>query len=365
MIFNKIFGRGDKPPTESFAQREAREKTERDRKAGQEIIERTAKLDAAIAQNELNIPDRAEANESPRIVKCYQFKFGKGVQRADGPIEKGVDHHLTAVPTDLNMRKLAGLTHPTRLPFGTDDLTDWKKMPYFPIVKVTRVVDGVPYVVCGLASGRSEDGADITKGRIYSESHYIAIPASEWSVALVPQLTSILNNTPRVVGEPVEMPEIEVSTDILDKPLPADWFSKSKDILVRLAGGQTLSYQVWSASEQQNFLQNLFFAMICLPENVARRMSFGSGIAYKNIGEGNVGLRAFLGTTGFSYGRPLKIMDKPWAYDDVTKLRLGEEYIAALSPLVASVQTPREVMRAVTQLPDNIRSQTTKRIFPQ
>ncbi len=317
-------------------------------------------LDAAIVTNEITLPSlpSPEANEGPRTIQCLQFKFGKHVIEPGGRID-GRDYHTTAAPQTPLAQVPA---HTSLYPFGVGDLTDWEKMRFSPIVKVTRMIGDKPYVICGCVTARPEAG-DGKGGRKYQEAHYIAVPAQEWSIALIPRLTTVLNTTPRVVGEPSTMPDIEESTNTLDEPLPQNWFNDAKDILVRLAGGQTLSQQNWDADGQQKFLQNLFLALVCLPEPAARQVSFGAGIGRDGVQDGKVGLRAFHGMSGFAYDRSLKITDQPWKNDNAERLKFGEDYVAALLPLIASAKTPREVMRAVTQLPKPLVAEVTKKMF--
>lgn len=359
--FGKLFG-GNRTPQKSFAELEKEREAERVRQYAAEKVRAVEKFTTTMKLNESPIPDagQSESLESPRTVKCFQFKYGKRVQTPDGPVVRGMEHTITAAPADPLVRKVAKII-PEEIPFGVGTWTNLQKLQYKPIVKVSRIVDGSPYVICGLTSSRGEGGVG-KPGRGYTEAHFIAVPASDWSVAVIPQLIKLLNNTPRGDREPLAMPELEVNTDVLDKPLAQNWLSDARDILVRLASGQTLSIQAQTALEQDVFLNNIFHALICLPEKVARRISFGSGIG-PELQEADFGLRAFLGMTGFEHG-PMKVMDNPWTHDDATKLKLGEEYVAVLMPLIASAKTPREVMRAVQKLPANITEQVVKRIFP-
>jgi len=63
----------------------------------------------------------------------------------------------------------------------------------------------------------------------------------------------------------------------------------------------------------------------------------------------------------------MRLADKGWQpqYENVEKNKLGEEYLAALTPLIASAKTPRDVMKAVVQLPPEIVERVSKRVYPQ
>lgn len=337
----------------------------------QQASERIAQFDAVMAKNEAVLSPRStpEALESSRVVRCHHFKHGKNVVEKNGPIQKGADYHLTGGPEDKSVDGFIPGMHPHRLPFGSDDLTNWRETPFQPIVRVTRVLDGVPYVVCGKIEGRSESGVlpDGKKkpGRPYVEGDFIAVPASEWSVALVPQLHTLLDTTPRVVGEADRLPQLEVRTDNLDEPLPEGWFDQlTKDMVLRVASGNSLSIQDWKMP-QSDSLRHIFRTLICLPEEVARRMSFGSGIAYTTPPE-NLGLRMYHGMIGRG-GGPMRLADKGWQpqYENVEKNKLGEEYLVALAPLVASAKTPRDVMKAVNELSSDLRERVSRRVYPK
>lgn len=345
--------------------------------AGQEAIKPVDTFREALAKNEVPLRTRnaPEGMESPRTVNGHIFKYGKHVIEAGGRIQPRIDYHMTARPDDKSLDALGPEMHPNRMPFGTDDLTNWERMPFQPIIKVTRMLNGVPYIICGKAEGRSETGVlpDGTRrpGRSYVESTFVAIPASVWSVAFIPQLRAILDTTPRVGGEnkdgkipePDRLPSLELTTDNLDAPLPEDWFDKlTKDLIVRVAGGSTISIQDWKMP-QQDSLDHIFRLSICLPEEVARRMAFGSGIGM-DVEKKGFGLRVYHGMINKS-GQPGLRTGNPWDRDDVEKNKLGEEYLAALKPLTASAKTPREVMLAVLQLPPDLVQKVTRRIYPE
>ena len=161
------------------------------------------------------------------------------------------------------------------------------------------------------------------------------------------------------------MPALEMNTENLDQPLPEGWFNQlTKEMVLRTASGNSLSIQDWKMS-QSDSLQHIFRTLICLPEEVARRMSFGSGIAYSTPTE-ELGLRAYHGMIGRG-GGSMRLADKGWQpqYENVEKNKLGEEYLAALTPLIASAKTPRDVMKAVVQLPPEIVERVSKRVYPQ
>ena len=154
---------------------------------------------------------------------------------------------------------------------------------------------------------------------------------------------------------------LEMHTDNLDQPLPDGWFDQlTKDLIVRIAAGKSASIQDWKM-EQKYSLEHIFRAEICLPEEVARRMSFGSGI--KDANTDKLGLRVYHGMIAHK-GTTLR-PGNPWDRDDKEKNKLGEEYLAALEPLIASAKTPRDVMRAVLQLPPSLVERVSKRVYPE
>lgn len=120
----------------------------------------------------------------------------------------------------------------------------------------------------------------------------------------------------------------------------------------------------WSPEGAANVARDIYAACRLIGEHpLASPETSDPLVRVKKAFEGGLGLRVYQGLTEFG-GRPHKIDGMPWMDDDAEKNKLGEEYIAALSPLLSSAQTSREVMRAVSQLSPEIARRVSTAVFP-
>lgn len=334
-FFSKLFG----------------QKTEATPTAERLITTQAAPPEAKRAAGEL--PQAAftpEANETPRAVQCLQYKYGKILQSPDGPIVAGSEHGGTGRSSNLPK----GIpNHPSQL-FKTSGTTA-QKYPWHeggPIAKKIVEVDGRQYMVCAREMWRSENGEG-APGRMYTEMHEIAIPAEEWSAAVIPQLNATLE-AKGVTERNYAMPTIELKTDILDQPLPNDWLDDyTKDMIANIVSGKPIALQEWDVS-QGDFLKKLFYASVCLPENLARQMSFGTGL--DDMDEGQVRVAHTMRAKG-----GLRKIGGSWKGNNEVDVTFGQRYLTALIAVLGNCQTPRQVMSAVKNIPQNITDEVERR----
>ncbi len=331
----------------------------------EERIEQGKLLDLNIAKHEQPIPLKTtpEAEEGVHSVSALQGRFGKYVTEKGGAVPYGLEYN--AVGSSPRCKEL-GITIPGNVtfPFGSGDLSNWglKRKPFAIIHKEFA---GKQWIICGMGEGIDSDGPG-KGGRPSTEAHFIFIPAEEWSVGMIPDVIKKMDTT-RLLKSESTMPELEVSNKALDEDLPEDWLNQTvRDMIVRIASGKTLSIQNAHVKElsHDDTLRRMFNVLMCMPNEVARRISFGTQLMDKS-GQPTVGLRMFDGYHAFT-ARPHKLEGKDvWQRDKPETNKLGEEYLAALTPLIASAKTPREVMRAVTQLPRDLIERVSKRVYPQ
>lgn len=183
--------------------------------------------------------------------------------------------------------------------------------------------------------------------------HEIVIPSEEWSVAVVPQLTDLLE-AKGATKRNYSMPVIEIKTDILDSPLPSGWFDGYvRELISNVASGKSIALQEWDVKEK-DFLQKLFYCLICFPENVARQISFGTGL---NESEEGV---VRIAHTQLSKGGVRKIAGQ-WKGITVQDAVFGQRYLMALVQTIGKGTTPRQVMTAVNNIPQDIRAEIERR----
>ncbi len=303
-------------------------------------------------QGELPVGDFvSEAHESPRIVVCQQYKYGKFVQLPDGPILPGVEHTYTGMSQDMprEMVMSPGIFKDD-LP-NSIDRYPWKGEGG-EIIKILVEKNGRPYVLIARRMMRSEGGFGSNQ-RDYTEMHALVLPAESWSVALVPQLADALIAKGRVRSDS-HLPPIEFRTDILDKPLPPDWLDDAtKDLIAIVVGGKPVALQEWQTTEK-DFAQRLFRCLICLPEKLARQSSFGIGLGpMKSAGETRI--------AHTMAAKGLRKIGGQWKDMNPEDSAFGDRYLAALIQAVHGSTTPREVIRAVASLPPELLTETEKR----
>lgn len=308
------------------------------------------KTEAAILE------DRQEAKEKEsRTLNFSHAVYGKVVQEEGGPILAGYEHAVTGHSGDVP-EKLRSLAHPNKWPFGDSANTKsiWREEGG-PIVKMTVIADGQTYVAIGRKNFLSEAGAG-KPGRNYTQAHFAFIPAKDWSVAAIPKLADSLQAKP-MTKENSNLDSIEMDTGILDEPLPPDWFDdETKEMLIRILAGKPMSVQNWDASVH-DFLKKIYHLSLCLPEKVARQISFGSG-----LGEMKGELRLAYGERAQT--SPRKI-GASWKGEDQLDKSIGKEYLIALMSGVGSCETPRDVMRLVSELPTELLQKAERNVFPE
>ncbi len=115
-----------------------------------------------------------------------------------------------------------------------------------------------------------------------------------------------------------------------------------------------MAIQDWKITEKE-FTQKLFFSLLCLPENVARQASFGVGFP-KTKPSSDV--RIVLTMQAIYPTRKIAGAWKGVAPEDEA---FGHKYLAAVENAVSTATTPREVMSAVANLPEELKSEVSRR----
>ncbi|MFH1012789.1 MAG: hypothetical protein V1760_03525, partial [Candidatus Peregrinibacteria bacterium] len=283
-----------------------------------------------------------------------QYKYGKILQNPGGPIIKGSEHTSTGKSTNLPpgtaIHPQELFSHPFNDPTSYQSQYPWMEEGGEIIKKIIRRGDR-EYVICARRMLRSENG-ERQPGRNYTEMHATVIPAEDWSVAIVPQLADILE-AKGVTEISTSLPPIELKTDVLDQPLPENWLDNYvKELIANAVSGKPIALQDWDVSERK-FLQKLFYCLICLPENLARQSSFGAGLA--GCKEGEVRIAQTMSALG------LRKIGGQWKGNTEEDVITGQRYLTALIGAIRNCTTPRHVMAAVQNIPQNIKREVEKR----
>ena len=296
--------------------------------------------------------EMSEAEEASRTLSFFQLKYGSVRRESAGPIVRGGEPGITAITPGIP-RGIAQATlkaFPERSLFQPN-----QEQSHGSLIKLNKVIDGVPYVICSRAEQVAEQGGK--GGRRSIERRSIAIPASEWSVAAVPQIGKMLSSVEHVQGESQVLPKAELSTAYLDEKLPEGWFdAEVKDLVMRIVEGQPLAIENANPSEEV-FLQKLYYAMLCLPESVARQISFGSGL---NEMAGDV--RIAQGVKALTNRKKIGGEWKNEDFDPLSK-EFAEKYLAKVVLLVNEGMTGRDMLKAVTGLPASVRGAVEKQVL--
>ena len=310
------------------------------------------RLDTETALPSKEVP---ESNEPTRTIHIDQVLYGKRVQKRGGAIVRGEEHSIKSL-TPSSSEEFLDVCHPSNFPFGESGNDDrmWDDEGGT-IIKVSKELNGIPHILCGRLKLASENG-DGVPGRRYVQAHFMDIPANEWSVSIIPQLADALDNTPPLASEDHEIPKKELKTELLDKSLPDDWYNDEiKAFLRSMIAGQPISIQDYDHSVKE-YLQKIFYCSICLPENAARQISFGSG-----LGDMKGELRFSQGTAAFTENR--RIVDR-WVIQEGLNFDLSNRYLGELESRISNCKTPREVMKAVNSIPQELEMQVEKNMFP-
>lgn len=291
-----------------------------------------------------------ESIEKPRVIRAEQYKDGKILQSPNGPIVSEYEHDLTGKSAELPN---GTAIHPSKLFLHNLDFLDdypWKDEGG-EIVKRLIEKTGIQYVIIARRMLRSEAGEE-KRGRMYTEMHGIVIPAEQWSVAVVPQISNVLE-AKGVTEKNFSMPVIGFKTNILDKSLPNDWFDDyAKELIANVVSGNPLTIQDWDVREE-DFLQKLFYCLICLPENIARQISFGAGLA--NSKEGEVRIAQTKTAQG------LRKINGQWEGTIPIDVAFGQKYLMSLIQAIDNCTTPRQVMKTVNDIPQVIKTEIEER----
>ncbi|MFC1656269.1 hypothetical protein ACFL3C_05340 [Patescibacteria group bacterium] len=221
--------------------------------------------------------ESAETAEEPKKLVFQQLKYGKKVQYSGGPIVKGYDHDPTGASKDFPFKR-----EEWRAVFpgvqGYSSNYPWEDEGGQILVKEMEQ-DGQKYIVCQRYKMRSE-GGDSGRGRNYHEQHYIAIPAEEWSIAAIPKLAEVLSTTPILQDDDKnwEMSPIEIEVPFADTKLPEGWFDEYvQDLVAHIVSGKPIQLADPDMSEKE-FLQKLYYALLCVPLSIASKITFGTGL---------------------------------------------------------------------------------------
>ncbi|MBI2551674.1 hypothetical protein HYW17_00025 [Candidatus Uhrbacteria bacterium] len=287
-------------------------------------------------------PERKEGEHKMRF---WQWRYGKVVQHERGPIAAGSEHNITGMSTGVP-RDLWPALLPSRIGIGGSDVYHWGDYPWREkgggIVKKTVRMSGASYVVCARVNGRSETGEGV-RGRFYTEARYWVIPEDQWSIVAVAQLADRLQAEPATAEEMERtqgsLEPVEMTDAVFDKPLPDGWFDDTiRRMIENLVAKRPLNLPSTTTSIQ-TYLEKLFYTLICLPENAAKKIDFGTGLI---VGHYPHNIPMGLKVGGLITGRE--------QLDPLTVNAYSQEVAARIQ----SCKTPREVMKAVQAIPGEL-----------
>lgn len=294
----------------------------------------------------------SEAEEAPRTLSFFQLKYGSVRRESAGPIVRGGEPGITAITPGIPR----GIAQATLKAFPERSLFQSNQgQSHSSLIKLNKVIDGVPYVICSRAEQVAEQGGK--GGRRSIERNSVAIPASEWSIAVVPQIGKMLDSVEHIQGQSPVLAKAELSTAKLDEKLPEGWFDvEVKELVSRIIEGQPLAIEDSNASEDI-FLQKLYYAMLCLPESVARQISFASG-----LNEMNGDVRVAQGAKALTDRKKTGVEWKNESFDPVSK-EFAEKYLAKVVLLVNEGMTGRDMLKAVAGLSPSVRGAVGKQVL--
>jgi hypothetical protein len=293
--------------------------------------------------------ESAETVEAPKKLKFEQLKYGKKVKKPGGPIVRGYEHTVTGASKGFPFRRgeyndVFPHVHSTTLDYP------WKNEDGQILVKEMEK-DGQKYMVCQRYKIRSE-GGDSGRGRGYHEMQYIVIPKEEWSIAAIPKLVEVLNTTPILKDDDKnwEMPLVEIEVPAANTKLPEGWFDDYvQDLVAHIVSGKPIQLQDWHITEKE-FLQKLYYALLCIPLPIANKISFGTGL-YEKGSEYNADIAHCIYAYGGADMGAKKIAEKwkdfPGADDE-----FGGKYIEYLKAAgVDKAAQLKDVLQAIPNLP--------------
>lgn len=335
-------------------------KAEADKKAAEDAVlaEREAIRKRLTGESKVNGPSEADEKE-PRALEFDQLIYGKLVQNEGGPIVKGYEYTITGYSQGFTsaMKNAVGVPH--RIFLDNHDIDNYNKYPWSEeggeIIKTTKEIDGKSYVICARYRRISESGEN-KQDRLFGQMHVIAIPAEEWSIAVIPQLNSILNAKPQTATDS-SMDKIKIDNKKMDEKLPEAWFDESvKELILRILTGKSIGLQSWDTKIGET-LNKFYFCLLCLPENVSKRISFGAGL--RNL-KGSVRLGHGMAAT-----TPLRKIGGEWKGGESMDFSLGKRYLGELERILPACQTPRDVLKAVKDLPLELKNSVENSIYPE
>lgn len=304
--------------------------------------------------SEVRLPETTrEYKEGAKTIQFAQCTYGKLVQFEGGPILPGIDYSVTGTSPDFkDVFKILSLA---RGVFGVGDASPWYVYPWRGegggIEKINVEINGEPMVLVARFNAYTEDGA-AGRQRDFQSAHFAMVSGKDWSVAVIPQLVEKLSTEPGV-EKTAPLSPLEFGTDVLDRDLQEHWFDDSvKELLVRVISGKTIAIHEKEKSVKQ-FLDTVFLCELCLPENTARNMSFGSGL----FSSEKVRM-----STAMSARGDMKKEGGVWQGDQNIDFGLSNEYVSVLESKLAGCKTPRDVMKAVDSLPRDLIEKVEKRI---
>ncbi len=290
-----------------------------------------------------------ESEEAVRTISMNQIIYGKTID-ASGDIIRHLDHRITGHSSTISDEAFRASSD--RFKIVSSSFSSFRRNYAWPeegaILRSAISVEGQPYISCTRVGLRPENPSK-GGGREYTQAHSILIPADEWSVSLIPQLPDLLSLQPMREGEETNtLPDIETSTALLDRPLPNEWFNDEVRELVRnICTGRPIESQARTL-QVSAMLESLYFVSLCLPEAVARRMSFATGMQDMNSNfRVEHGMRA-MNTDA------RRLVGGQWKGDQ-SGLSEADRYIDALSGVLKGANSAREVMKAVDALPEDIK----------
>ena len=180
-------------------------------------------------------------NEQPWM----QLRFGKPVEKENGPIIKGSEHKTTAASSDIDQSLYTYLT-PASVGIGSNDRTDWREYTWLDEGggMVTEVHHDQSLIVAGKVCGRTETGKKL--GRMYTESHYAILPLNKYQYPTTLGLFKSLQTTPHIAGDDFTLPSLSIPN--ISLALPDNWLALVTPVLKIILSGSPFSIKTTKRS---------------------------------------------------------------------------------------------------------------------
>lgn len=294
-------------------------------------------------------------------ITAYEYRHGKLVQYRKGPILPTIEHAASSLtrgfPRNCAPSESSLFFHSVSSDSINRIANTWGEGAGEVVKTTIRTREGQQYTVIAQRHFIPEDGVGGRK-RTYTEMHALMIPDADWSITVIPQMMRLLDAN-SVTERNFDADPVSIDTQLLDAPLATDWFTPDiEELLVRIISGKSVSLQSRHLS-QDEFIHQLFHCLACLPERVARQVSFGAGLASTNDTDGDVRISQ----SYFAKAATTKIGDRWRGEEALTEqLKLGQEYLGVIRPLIANCTTPRQVLAMIaTRVPAPLRQQVEAR----